>query len=219
MTSNDDDLSTSQGYLKQAEAARQRQAWDEAIKIYQVALRQLPDDGPLRLGLAQAYEAKARQMNLKPIFLMALQEYWRLIHVDPSNVKAVDGLLAVAYNAGQLAEVMEEFRALMTTFPEVDAYKQAFKKIETLFLFSAEPNKTAAAGSPGIVHTILGRGAPLAALVCLLGWVIVRMKGGPTGESLSPLMRGLQALFFKTTFFLMLTYVGYQGFLRLRNTK
>lgn len=210
-------FSSSEGYLKQAEAARQKQAWDEAIKVYQIALRQLPDDLPLHLALAQAYEAKARQTNIKALSEMAIQEFWRVVRADPTQTKAVDGLLAAAYNAGRLSEVMEEFRGLMAAHPEVEAFKMAFKKIETLFLFSAAPPPVGGSGGP--LQTAMERGAPLAALVSLLGWVVVRMKGGPTGESLSPLMRGLQELFLKFGVFSAVAYLGYLGFTRLRKTQ
>ncbi len=220
MMSESADISSVDGFIKQAEAARQRQAWDDAIKVYQVALRQAAEDPRLRLGLAQSYEAKARQIGLKPLFLVALQEYWRLVNANPADVKAVDGLLAVAFNAGQLPEVMEEFRDRIKKYPEIGSYRTIFKKIETLFLFSAEPRKTMAAGPRGAIHTILGRVLPFVALACLLGWVVVQMKAGKTPAAELPVaVRVLQAIFAKFGIFSIVAYGVYQTHLRLRSSR
>lgn len=205
--------------LKEADNARQRQWWDEAVKLHQAALKAFPDETRLRLGLAQSYEGKARQTGLNPFFLMALQEYWRLVNANPGDVKAVDGLLAAAYNAGQLDEVMEEFRSRMNQHPDVEAYKTTFKKIETLFLFSAEPRKPTAPGPQGILHVLAGKILPFVALACFLGWFFLRLKAGPNGDTLSPTTRLMESVLSRFSVFAILGYLFYQGYLRLRSSR
>lgn len=205
--------------LKEADNARQRQWWDEAVKLHQAALKAFPDEPRLRLGLAQSYEGKARQTGLNPFFLMALQEYWRLVNANPADVKAVDGLLAAAYNAGQLDEVMEEFRSRMNQHPEVEAYKTTFKKIETLFLFSAEPRKSTAPGPNGFLHLLVGKILPFVALACFLGWFFLRLKAGSGGGAISPTVRLLEAALPRFSVFSILAYLIYQGYLRLRSSR
>lgn len=205
--------------LKEAELARQHQLWDDSVKMLQTAIKQNPSDGRLRLALAQSYEGKARQTGVDSFFLMALQEYWRLVNANPGDVKAVDGLLAAAYNGGQLSEVMEEIRARMAKNPEIDAYKVVFKKIETLFLFSAEPKKAATAGPKGFVHLLASRILPFVSLACFIAWTILRLKSGAQGGSLSANARLLDVALSRFALFSILGYLGYQAFLRIRSSR
>lgn len=217
MSSDAEELSLD-SFLKQADIARQRQAWDDVIKIYQVALKQAPEDRRFRFGLAQAYSAKADQSGFKAMHQRALEEFWRLVNGDPSDVKAHDGLLATAVKADQLADVMEEYRQRMTRLPENSFYKDAFKKIQTLYFLRAEPTKVTAA-SGGFLNVFAGRLAPLGALGCLLAWVFVRMKIGPNAETAGRTLLLLESVLGRLGFFLILGSLAYYAYRIFRTRK
>lgn len=216
MTSDAEELSLD-SFLKQADIARQRQAWDDVIKIFQVALKQAPEDRRFRFGLAQAYSAKADQSGFKAMHQRALEEFWWLVNSDPSDMKAHDGLLATAVKADQLADVMEEYRQRMTRLPENAFYKDAFKKIQTLYFLRAEPKKQTSGG--GFVNVVAGRLAPLGALGCLLAWVFVRMKIGPNADTASRSLIVMESIFGRLGFFLILGALGYYAFRIFRTRK
>lgn len=218
MTQDGTDDQSVEIYLKQAEIARQRLAWDDAVKVYQIALRQAPDDRRLRLGLAQSYEAKAQQAGLKPMFLMALQEYWRLVGQDPTDPKLHDGLLAVAMKADRMEDTLAEYQVRQKDHPEVEAYKEAFKKLQALLLLRAEPVVAASQSPKGFAHTLMSRIVPFLFLGCLIGWLVVAMKMGPGGAA-NPNLKATAAVLSKSSFFLIAIYLGYQVFLRLRSSK
>ncbi|MBL0058213.1 MAG: hypothetical protein IPP35_03700 [Elusimicrobia bacterium] len=199
---NDHETSTIEAFLKQADIARQRQAWDDVVKIFQVALKQLPEERALRRGLAAAYVAKADRMGFKPMYQRAMEEYWRLVTSDPSDELSHEGLLTAAVKADQLGEVLEEYRARIARSPDVDFYRAAFKKIQALYLMRVE-TKTDAAPGGRFVPLILGRVAPIVALLCLVGWVVVRFKIGPHPELASPKLIAVEHLLGRTGSFVL----------------
>lgn len=212
------DESSVEAFLKQADIARQRQAWDDVIKIFQVALKQAPEERRFRFGLANAYSGKADQAGFRPLHQRALEEYWRLVNSDPSDDKAHDALLATAVKADQLAEVMEEYRSLMAKFPESTIYRDTFKKIQTLYFLRAEPVQPAPAGG-GIIHILAGRAAPLGALGCLLGWVVVRGKIGANIASAGKNLLLMNAVFSRVGLFLFFGSLAYYTLRYLRTRR
>ncbi|MBK8574128.1 MAG: hypothetical protein IPN90_00070 [Elusimicrobia bacterium] len=207
-----------EGFLKQADIARQKQAWDDVVKIFQIALKQIPDDRRLRHGLAAGYTAKADRLSFRPFYQHAIEEYWRLVNSDPKDEKAHEGLLTAAVKADQLADVMEEYRARLARGSEVDCYRSAFKKIQALYLLRAEPQKeTPPTG--GFLRTAFGRVAPLVALVCLVGWTVVRIKIGPHPDAASPKMLAAATALVRTGIFsFMVSFFYYLvRFLRSKN--
>jgi tetratricopeptide (TPR) repeat protein len=202
-------------FLKQADIARQRQGWDDAIKIYQLALKQAPSDVRLHLGLAQSYQSKGDQAVSPPHYLMALQAYWRVLTLDPAHAKANDGILAAAQRAGQLQEVMEEFQARAARHPEIAAYKETFKKIQTILLMSVTQAQVGATAPAGFIHMLMARVAPLASVLLIIGSVVLRgyarYKGG------APTLEALGSIALKTGFFALFVAVGYRLYSRSRN--
>ncbi len=209
---NDENASTLEAFLKQADIARQRQAWDDVVKIFQVALKQLPEERSLRRGLAAAYVAKADRMGFKPMYQRAMEEYWRLVTSDPSDDLAHEGLLTAAVKADQLGEVLEEYRARIARNPEVVFYRAAFKKIQALYLMRVE-TKTDGPPPGRLVPLLLGRVAPIVALLCFVGWIVVRLKIGPHPELASPKILAVAVLLRRTSAFL---FVGSFAFYAIR---
>lgn len=214
---NDNDIVT-EGFLKQADIARQRQAWDDVLKIFQIALKQVPDDRRLRHGLAAAYVAKADRVSFKPFYQHALEEYWRLVNSDPKDAKAHEGLMTAAVKADQLAEVMEEYRARIARGVETDSYKEAFKKIQTLYFLKAEPVQTSGS-SGGFLRTVFGRVAPILALVCLIVWVILRQKIGLQPDSASPKLAAIAVVTGRAGFFSFIASLVYYSIRLFHSSK
>ncbi len=207
-----------EGFLKQADIARQRQSWDDVLKIFQIALRQVPDDRRLRHGLAAAYVSKADRVSFKPFYQHALEEYWRLVNSDPKDPRAHEGLMTAAVKADQLAEVMEEYRARIARGVEAESYKEAFKKIQTLYFLKAEPVQSSAP-SGGFVRTVFGRAAPIVALVCLIVWVIVRQKIGVQPDSESPKLAAFAVLMGRTGIFSFVASLFYYSIRFFQSSK
>lgn len=218
MTSSDDTQASVEAFLKQAEIARQRQSWDDVIKIFQVALKQMPEERRFRHGLAQAYGAKADRAGFKPLFQRSVEEYWRLVNSDPLDVRAHDGLLAAAVRADQLPDVMEEYRARMNQQPDLEIYRETFKKIQTLYFLKAEPAKPVAAGSK-FLHTAMARVAPLLSLALLIGWVILTFKIGPNRASANPKLLATSAALLRIGLFVLAGSLVYQGVRFFRTSK
>ncbi len=216
-SSNENELVV-EGFLKQADIARQRQASDDVLKIFQIALRQVPDDRRLRHGLAAAYVAKADRVSFKPFYQHALEEYWRLVNSDPKDAKAHEGLMTAAVKADQLAEVMEEYRARIARGAEAESYKEAFKKIQTLYFLKAEPVQNSGP-SGGFVRTVFGRAAPILALVCLIVWVIVRQKMGLQPDSASPKLAAFAVLMGRTGIFSLVASLTYYSIRLFHSSK
>ncbi len=215
---NDDNTPIVEAFVKQADIARQKQAWDDVLKIFQIALKQIPDDRRLRHGLAAAYVAKADRMAFRPFYQHAIEEYWRLVNSDPKDEKAHEGLLTAAVKADQLGDVMDEYRARLARGSEVESYRAAFKKIQALYFLKAEPQPEAPSGG-GFIRTALGRVAPIVALVCLVGWTVVRLKIGPRSEMASPKMIAAATALVRTGLFSLLASLSYYTVRFLRNSK
>jgi tetratricopeptide (TPR) repeat protein len=215
---NDDNAPIVEAFIKQADIARQKQAWDDVVKIFQIALKQIPEDRQLRHGLAAAYVAKADRMSFRPFYQHAMEEYWRLVNTDPKDDKAHEGLLTSAVKADQLADVMDEYRARLARGSEVESYRAAFKKIQALYFLKAEPQREAPA-TGGVIRKAFGRGAPLLALLCLIGWTVVRLKIGPHSDTASPKLLAAATALFRTGTFAFLISVSYYTFRFLRTSK
>lgn len=215
---NDDNAPIVEAFIKQADIARQKQAWDDVVKIFQIALKQIPEDRRLRHGLAAGYVAKADRMAFRPFYQHAIEEYWRLVNSDPKDEKAHEGLLTAAVKADQLGDVMDEYRARLARGSEIESYRGAFKKIQALYLLKAEPNREAAPAG-GFIRTAFGRVAPLVALVCLVGWTIVRMKIGPRPEVASPKMVATATVLVRTASFALLASLSYYTIRFFRTSK
>lgn len=205
---DDGNASVVEAFLKQADIARQKQAWDDVLKIYQIALKQIPNDRQLRHGLASAYVAKADRMSFRPFYQHAIEEYWHLVNSDPKDEKAHEGLLTAAVKADQLADVMEEYRARLARGTDVESYRAAFKKIQALYFLKAEPQRDTAS-SGGFLRTALGRVAPAVALLCLIGWTVVRLKIGTRPETASPKLLAAATVLVRTTIFSFLATLSY----------
>lgn len=215
---NDDNGLIVEAFIKQADIARQKQAWDDVVKIFQVALKQIPEDRQLRHGLAAAYVAKADRMSFRPFYQHAMEEYWRLVNADPKDDKAHEGLLTSAVKADQLGDVMEEYRARLARGSEVECYRAAFKKIQALYFLKAEPQREAPA-TGGFIRKAFGRAAPILALLCLIGWTVVRLKIGPNSEVASPKLLATATALFRTGMFAFLVSVSYYTLRILRSSK
>lgn len=157
-------------------------------------------------------------MSFRPFYQHAIEEYWRLVNADPKDEKAHEGLLTAAVKADQLADVMEEYRARLARGTEAECYRTAFKKIQALYLLKAEPQQETSSGG-GFVRTVFGRVAPLVALVCLVGWTVVRMKIGPRPDLASPKLVATATVLVRTGFFTFLSSLSYYiiRFLRTSN--
>ncbi len=215
---NDENDPIVEAFIKQADIARQKQAWDDVVKIFQIALKQIPEDRRLRHGLAAAYVAKADRMAFRPFYQHAIEEYWGLVNSDPKDEKAHEGLLTASVKADQLGDVMEEYRARLARGSEVESYRGAFKKIQALYFLKAEPQREAPSAG-GFIRTAFGRIAPLLALICLVGWTIVRLKIGPRSEIASPKMLAAATALGRTGAFALLTSLSYYTFRFLRTSK
>lgn len=215
---NDENATIVDAFVKQAEIARQKQAWDDVVKIYQIALKQIPEDRRLRHGLAAAYVAKADRMAFRPFYQHALGEYWRLVNSDPKDEKAHDGLLTAAEKANQLGDLVEEYRARLARGVDVECYREAFKKIQAIYFLKAEPQREAPP-SEGFIRTAFGRIAPIVALVCLVGWTIVRLKIGPHEELASPKMLATAKALLRTGGFSLLASLSYYVIRFFRTSK
>jgi tetratricopeptide (TPR) repeat protein len=215
---NDDNAPIVEAFIRQADIARQKQAWDDVVKIFQIALKQIPEDRKLRHGLAAAYVAKADRMAFPPFYQHAMEEYWRLVNSDPKDEKAHEGLLTSAVKADHLGDVMDEYRSRLARGSEVECYRAAFKKIQALYFLKAEPQKQDPAAG-GLVRTAFGRVAPILALVCLVGWTVVRLKIGPQADMASPKLLATATFFVRTGFFAGIASLSYFAIRYLRTSK
>jgi tetratricopeptide (TPR) repeat protein len=215
---SDDSGPIVEAFLKQAEIARQKLAWDDVVKIFQIALKQIPGNRSLRRGLAAAYVSKADRMSFRPFYHHAMEEYWRLVNSDPKDEQAHDGLLTAAVKADQLGEVMEEYRARLARGTEVECYRAAFKKIQALYFLRAEPQRDAPS-STDYFKFVFGRVAPIVSLVCLIAWVILRVKIGPQPDMASPKMLAFATFFIRTGIFTFLVSLVYYALRIIRSSK
>lgn len=215
---DEENVSIVDAFIKQAEIARQKQAWDDVVKIYQIALKQIPEDRRLRHGLAAAYVAKADRAAFRPLYQHALEEYWRLVNSDPKDHKAHDGLLTAAEKADQLGELVDEYKARLARGSDVESYRVAFKKIQAIYFLKAEPQREAVS-TGGFIRTAFGRVAPIVALVCLVGWTVVRLKIGPREDIASPKMIAAAKALLRTGGFSLLASLFYYTFRFFRTSK
>lgn len=207
-----------EAFLKQADIARQKQAWDDVVKIFQIALKQIPDDRQLRHGLAAGFVAKADRLSFRPFYQHAIEEYWRLVNSDPKDDKAHEGLMTAAVKADQLSDVMEEYRARLARGTDVVCYREAFKKIQALYFLKAEPHRDTQS-TVGFVQTAFGRVAPAVALLSLIAWTVVRLKIGPKADMASPRLLATATVLIRTSVFTFLGSLFYYivRFLRTSN--
>lgn len=213
----EDSAPSVEAFLKQADIARQKQAWDDVVKIFQIALKQIPENRQLRHGLAAGYIAKADRMAFRPFYHHAVEEYWRLVNSDPKDEKAHEGLLTAAVKADQLADVLEEYRARLARGTEVECYRAAFKKIQALYLLKAEPQQEIHP-SGGFARAVFGRAAPLVALACLVAWIVIRIKIGPRPELASPKLVATATVLIRTGLFTFLSSLTYYVIRFFRNS-
>jgi hypothetical protein len=216
--SSEENMAVVEAFLKQAEIARQKQAWDDVVRIFQIALKQIPDNRQLQHGLAAAFVSKADRMSFRPFYQHAIEEYWRLVNSNPKDDRAHEGLLTAAVKADQLGEVMEEYRARLARGTEVECYRAAFKKIQALYFMRVE-TQGSGPKTAGFFPFLFGRAAPIVALMCLVGWVVLRMKIGPRPELSSPKMLAVAAVLVRTGIFSFLVSLGYYIFRILRTSK
>lgn|GEM_PF-3528165 len=197
-------------FLRQADIARQKHLWDDAVRIYQVALLQIPDERRFHHGLAQVYGAKADHTGLTMFHQKAMDEYWRLIHSDPSDEKAHDALLAATVRSNLLGEVMEEYRSRMKQFPDVVAYANTFKKIQTLYFLKTSPVAQVETTGFGRLHKILTRGVPLVAFAFIIVWVVLTVKIGPRRDIANPKLLVASVTSLRIGLFLLAGSLTYQ---------
>lgn len=203
---------TAEVYLQQAEAARQKMVWEEAIRLYRLTLKSTPDNLRARRGLAQAYEAKGQEPGGKAFLQMAMEEYRRIAAIDPSSPEPHDALLAAAVRTGQLEELVGEYKVRVAKDPGNEALRVAFRKMQTLFFLQAEPRKAASLPRHKMTWWVLEGALPLVSLLSLVAGLILRTYGA--NFAFGPL---LSKALLRSSWFGLLVYLIYKMFLSLRN--
>jgi tetratricopeptide (TPR) repeat protein len=199
-------------FLRQGDAALEKKAWGEAVRIYELALQQRPEDlYSLRLyyGLAQAYEGKSRDEG-EPFLLKAMDQYRKMIDLDPECTEAHDGLLAAATKTQQLQGLLDEYKARLAADPSSEIYRNSFRKIEALLLMQAKPREP--------IHKphrftwmLLEVGLPLFSLLGFLGHIFFRVqKKFVAAEAIGSLL-------LRTSFFLLSVYLFYKVYMHFRH--
>ncbi len=195
----------------QAEEARRRQVWEKAIRCYRFSLQKDPSRKDALRGLALSYEAKSLEPGYESYLSSAMEQYRKIIALDPACGPAHDGLLVAAAKSGLLDELMKEYKERIAAGGSVHAFRDAFRKMQTLLLLRAAPIKTAPPPVPPLLSLLFGLVAPGVGVLTLIGAVLVRLKGGAAPTALL-IAYGLA----KISFFSFLSFLGYKVFLYWR---
>jgi len=195
----------------QAEEARRHQVWETAIRHYRFALQKDPSRKDALHGLALSYEAKSLEPGYESYLSSAMEQYRKMIALDSACGMAHDGLLVAAAKMGLLNELMEEYRKRIASGGPVQAFREAFRKMQTLLLLQAAPVKKGGSPPPPIFSLLFGVVAPGVAILTLIGAILVRVKGG-SAPTATLIAYGLA----KISFFSFLSFLGYKVFLYWR---
>ncbi len=194
-----------------AEAARHRQVWEEAIRLYRFALQKSPSHMKAIHGLALSYEAKSREPGYGSYLESAMGEYRKMTALEPRLREAHDGLLAAAVRAGLLDELMEEYKSRISRGGDVLAFQECFRKMQALLLLRADPVKRDASPPPAAISFLFGLIAPGMGLICAGAALFLRVKGGGSQNALL-ISYGLMKLAFGA----FTSFLGYKIFLYWR---
>lgn len=195
----------------QAETARHKQVWEEAIRLYRFALQKSPNHKESIQGLALAYQEKSREPGYESYFQSAVGEYRKLVLLDPLDPKAHDALLAAVLKADTLDALLDDYKRLAAQSSQPQIFKDGIRKIQTLLLLRTSNVKKGPPPLPGFVNLIFSLIAPGVAVVALIAGVIVRLKGQTDTSTLFTLA------LFKTSFAAFFSFIGYKIFVYLRS--
>jgi tetratricopeptide (TPR) repeat protein len=200
--------------FQQAEVARQRQVWEEAIRLYRQTLLIDPTRIKSRLGLGQCYEAKSREEGFQACLQMALDEYRKAVRQDPSCVPAYDALLAVAVKTRDLDVVLDECKATLLASPDNPVLKEVIRKIQTLLLMQTERKSDVTSPPPPLVSFLFGLVAPGLALLSTAAYILLRLKGGGLENAAL-----IGQVLIKVAVAAVVSFLGYKTYLVWRHTR
>jgi len=118
--------------------------YENAVKYFQNALRLLPDDSNLWVGLGEAYSSSGR-------YVAAIKTFTRAQDLDPSNWVAT-------YHLGTVQKLTEDYQGAIKTFQQVLSLKPEergvkFALIETILLAAKHELKKEVFGQAALLAT------------------------------------------------------------------